>query len=440
MDPTFSLKRVHVAELFGEYTYDLPAEKDYIDSQFSILYGDNGAGKTTLLKLIHNVISKHPKRGHKTNIAKTIFKSFRLDFSSDLQISVYRPKAESGNFEIELNKGSDTLAKARYVAVDNRVAVEDSTLEQEEFEATVDAFIHVNSYFLGDDRTLESDVFSSSTSWEMDRASKASLEYRLMRMNGGYDDLPSLREVQLDLALSRAQQWVNSSALSGATVGSQNSNHIYTNLVRDLAIEPDTQATMLDPGVVKSTIKILRDLSFRASKQARFGLSTDFDSEEMISSIESASQDRRLLIINLLQPFIEGTKARLDALEDVYSLLQKVVDSLNHFFIRKTASFDLRRGFTFQSLSGRSIPPAGLSSGEKQLLTLLCNLISARHQDSIFLVDEPELSLNVKWQRELVPALLSCIEGSTTQLILATHSIELLSRYTDNVIRLPSGE
>ena len=50
--------------------------------------------------------------------------------------------------------------------------------------------------------------------------------------------------------------------------------------------------------------------------------------------------------------------------------------------------------------------------------------------------DEPEISLNVKWQRRLVRALLDCIRGSRVQLVFATHSIELLAQHKTNVIKL----
>ncbi len=45
-------------------------------------------------------------------------------------------------------------------------------------------------------------------------------------------------------------------------------------------------------------------------------------------------------------------------------------------------------------------------------------------------------SLNVKWQRQLVQALLDCIRGSRVQLIFATHSIELLARHKQHVVKL----
>jgi predicted ATPase len=62
--------------------------------------------------------------------------------------------------------------------------------------------------------------------------------------------------------------------------------------------------------------------------------------------------------------------------------------------------------------------------------------MAARDVASVFIIDEPELSLNIKWQRELIRALLECIEGSRGQFVMASHSTELFARHRDAVVRL----
>jgi energy-coupling factor transporter ATP-binding protein EcfA2 len=82
------------------------------------------------------------------------------------------------------------------------------------------------------------------------------------------------------------------------------------------------------------------------------------------------------------------------------------------------------------------LAPAALSSGEKQLLLLFCNVIAAKNRTALFLLDEPELSLNIKWQRKLLQTLLQLIGDSPVQLLVATHSLELLSSYRSHVLPL----
>jgi predicted ATP-dependent endonuclease of OLD family len=70
------------------------------------------------------------------------------------------------------------------------------------------------------------------------------------------------------------------------------------------------------------------------------------------------------------------------------------------------------------------------------LFLLLCNTLLARKHASLFLIDEPELSLNIKWQRKLVQAILDNTEGTSVQFLMATHSMELISQHNDNVVTL----
>jgi predicted ATP-dependent endonuclease of OLD family len=67
---------------------------------------------------------------------------------------------------------------------------------------------------------------------------------------------------------------------------------------------------------------------------------------------------------------------------------------------------------------------------------LFCNTLPARETTCIFMIDEPEISLNVKWQRKLIQSLIELTKDKQVQFIFATHSIELLSQYRENVARL----
>jgi len=73
-----------------------------------------------------------------------------------------------------------------------------------------------------------------------------------------------------------------------------------------------------------------------------------------------------------------------------------------------------------------------LSAGEKQMLSFIC--YNAFYRDSVFFIDEPELSLHVDWQRQLFPILQS--QGTGNQFIIATHSPFIYSKYPDKEILL----
>ena len=142
------------------------------------------------------------------------------------------------------------------------------------------------------------------------------------------------------------------------------------------------------------------------------------------------------VIGQILRPYIEGNAVRLNALKDVQEIVTTFVDSMNSFYINKQVRFDLRDGVKIYTRDRKRINPRMLSSGEKELLLLFCNVLVAKKTETVFIIDEPELSLNVTWQRMLINALLRLVGTSKVQFLLATHSIELLSLYMDCVMRL----
>ena len=73
-------------------------------------------------------------------------------------------------------------------------------------------------------------------------------------------------------------------------------------------------------------------------------------------------------------------------------------------------------------------------------MMLVCNTFQSKGESGIFIIDEPEISLNIKWQRKLIKALLDLTEGNPIQFIFATHSIELLTQYKRYRVRLENSE
>lgn len=68
-----------------------------------------------------------------------------------------------------------------------------------------------------------------------------------------------------------------------------------------------------------------------------------------------------------------------------------------------------------------------LSSGEKQLIVMMAHLsFHKENKRSIFVIDEPELSLHISWQEIFVDALLKA--SPNTQFILATHAPAILAK------------
>lgn len=82
----------------------------------------------------------------------------------------------------------------------------------------------------------------------------------------------------------------------------------------------------------------------------------------------------------------------------------------------------------------RVVRVSELSSGEQQVISLIGKILTSYKSDAVFLVDEPETSLHVKWQ-QLLPRIISDLSARLNcSFVIATHSPTLIvnSNSVDN--------
>lgn len=88
------------------------------------------------------------------------------------------------------------------------------------------------------------------------------------------------------------------------------------------------------------------------------------------------------------------------------------------------------RSIDVEAQDNTTIGLSSLSSGEKQVLRIFIETLLA--SSSSILIDEPEISMHIDWQRQLIPALQQL--NPQAQLILATHSPEVMADIDDDKI------
>jgi predicted ATPase len=74
--------------------------------------------------------------------------------------------------------------------------------------------------------------------------------------------------------------------------------------------------------------------------------------------------------------------------------------------------------------NGEILTPYQLSSGEKQLLVILLTVLVENNEHYALLMDEPEISLHIEWQQQLIGLIRKL--NPNAQIILSTHSPALI--------------
>ena len=142
--------------------------------------------------------------------------------------------------------------------------------------------------------------------------------------------------------------------------------------------------------------------------------------------------------VDRIQKLIELIDESNAKVKESYESLNKFTNTINHFLKDTGKSIDIDNigVLKIKKPNGQSASIDALSSGERQLIVMFSHLIfkNESNPSGVFIIDEPELSLHLKWQEEFVEYAIN--SNPNTQLILATHSPEIFSGFEENVIQV----
>lgn len=140
---------------------------------------------------------------------------------------------------------------------------------------------------------------------------------------------------------------------------------------------------------------------------------------------------------SVMSIYIDDTEEKLSVFTELRRKIDLFVEILSDRFIGKIVEINQREGFILRSeISKKEIPLDKLSSGEQHQLVLLFELLFELNRDSLILIDEPELSLHVRWQKQFISDLQKIIALNQFDVILATHSPQLISHWRELIVSL----
>lgn len=138
----------------------------------------------------------------------------------------------------------------------------------------------------------------------------------------------------------------------------------------------------------------------------------------------------------ILSLYVEDAENKLSVFNDITDRIELFKELVNKRFTYKHVAIDRRSGFQFRSEEETPLLPTDLSSGEQHELVLLYELLFKTEPDSLILIDEPELSLHVGWQVEFLQDLNRVIRLSSFDVVLATHSPQIINNRWDLAVEL----
>ncbi len=128
----------------------------------------------------------------------------------------------------------------------------------------------------------------------------------------------------------------------------------------------------------------------------------------------------------------ELQKGNMDAAQHLSEPKKRFQDIVDDLF-KETGKQIIRTENEIRfSQIGETLLPYKLSSGEKQMLAILLTVLVEDQQPYVLLMDEPEVSLHIEWQKQLISLILEL--NPNVQIILTTHSpAVIMSGWMDKV-------
>jgi len=205
------------------------------------------------------------------------------------------------------------------------------------------------------------------------------------------------------------------------------------------ALSKDSQPVEGDSDLVIEEIKSLTESLKNYPTQ---GLQIVANLEKSVKLFE-ADEDSKKAAVRVLNTYKDALEKVVDEQQKSFAVIEKYLKAVNSFLedkqieilwenLPKPSSRRNALGIKFND-NLATIPGINraLSSGERQIITLIY-AASRMSKNQIVLVDEPEISLHVDWQRLLLNQMSRQV--GERQIIVCTHSPVIGADYEDEVI------
>jgi predicted ATP-binding protein involved in virulence len=170
-----------------------------------------------------------------------------------------------------------------------------------------------------------------------------------------------------------------------------------------------------------------RELKKKQETLTRLGL---YDSTQEF--LTYSQEDAKALSV-----YIKDLEKKLGVFDALLKKLELFTNILNkRRFTFKSIKISREKGFFFETIAGKPLELGQLSSGEQHEVILLYELIFNVKENVLVLIDEPEISLHVTWQKEFLSDLFNIIQLQNIQVVIATHSPSIINGRWDLVYNL----
>lgn len=366
--------KIKSAEIIGLNGLDNHIKLDFNDD-LNIITGRNGSGKTNILKLIWYVISGN------------IFHAIQ-------EINFDEIIIKTTEYTVKISKLSRNSCSLKLVIGEKEVIALDEWILDEDDEDNLQ-FMLSQLRNVSDNQELHQENPNTLIS----RRGASLFLPTFRRVEGGIR--AKVKNARINMMSSRRLE----QSLFELSEIMTNRNHLFVSSLGTIDVE-----------------RFLRDKNAELVEMV-----TNLQDETNLIVSNKLKELQKYTDTNQIQTELENIHSIMDKSEQDRLEIMRPLDVARKYILDILKISGIKIGNLTFGDTVQTINSSLLSAGEKQMLSFLA--YNAFYQDTIFIIDEPELSLHVDWQRILFPTLLR--QNSSNQFIVATHSPFIYAKYPD---------
>ncbi|MDK9694451.1 MAG: AAA family ATPase, partial [Sulfurimonas sp.] len=177
----------------------------------------------------------------------------------------------------------------------------------------------------------------------------------------------------------------------------------------------------------------LNALQEKRQKISEYGLLKVDDDTSMFSDIPET--DTKVLSL-----YLADNEEKLSVFDSLVNKIELFTQILNERrFNFKSIEIDKEKGFIFKTTHDSLLKLTDLSSGEQHEVVLLYELLFKAKENSLVLIDEPEISLHVVWQKAFLDDIQEIINLQKIDVVIATHSPQIINDRWELTVNLEAS-
>lgn len=411
---------IRIIGLFGLYNYYIPFNSE---AYVNLITSPNGYGKTTILTIINNLT-----KGYLFYFYNLPFAEIIIELTEDNQIIITKTEAstessESSDFRQnkETNINFSWKSSTSYISFDINDKRIKSALRalRRSLNLTSDDINNLHSAELRD-KILYSEEFYNTlsnplTDYQEFQLKSHSLTTTFIPANRIYGG--QLVDPDDDAEITWYKETLSPIKVVSRELRQELKKIRMNYLVQAQKLDSEFLTTLLSSTTVFTEEEYKHKVSYLNSKVESL---LKYNLINRLKFLEYSDNDNDARILSTHINEVERKLSIYDDFLKKIELFSTLIE--NKVFANKKFTLSPAYGIRCISDNGAIIDLDCLSSGEQNQLILLYDFIFRVQDNSILLIDEPENSLHVTWQRLFINDIQLIAEKKNLQTIIATHS------------------